>query len=169
MVTGKVHLRLVSLLLIILLLASCASNTLVQLPSTPEAKQAVILSLHPGNTIQYSANGSDNLTEGVLQEVTEDILYIWCDETEIGIATNEIDSLWVRQRSVRSGIKTGALVGGSAVTVCAAWGFLYLNSIGDGSDSGLLLTPLLGLIGAVGGGGIGACVGAAITKWQRLF
>jgi len=169
MVTGKDHLRRVSLSLIILLMASCGSNTLVRLPSTPEEKQSVIMSLHPGNTIQYSANGSDDLNEGVLQEVTEDILYIWCNETEIGIAANEIDSLWLRQRSVRSGIKTGAIIGWSAVTGYAVLGILYLNSTGDVSDSSFFLAPLLGVVGAVGGGGIGACVGAAITKWERLF
>lgn len=169
MVTEKVYLRPVSLSLIILLLVSCGSNTLVQLPSTPEEKQSVILSLHPGNTIQYSANGSDNLNEGVLQEVTEDNLYIWSNETEIGIAANEIDSLWVRQRSVISGMKTGAVIGWSAVTGYAVLAVLYLNSTGEVSDSSFLLAPIFGVVGAVGGGGIGACVGAAITRWERLF
>ena len=169
MVTGKVYLRSVSLSLIFLLLASCGSNTLVQLPSTPEEKQSVIMSLHPGNTIQYSVNGSDNLYQGVLQDVTEDILYIWCNEAETGIATNDIDSLWVSRRSVSSGMKTGAIIGMSAVTAYAVLGILYLNSIGDESDYSLLMAPLIGVVGAVGGGGIGACVGAAITKWERLF
>ena len=169
MVTGKVYLRPVSLALIILLLVSCSSNSLVQLPSTPEEKQSVILSLHPGNTIKYFADGSDNLNEGVLQEISEDIVYIWANETEIGIAVNEIDSLWVRQRCVRSGIKTGAIIGASAVTAYAVMGILYLNSTGDESDYSLLMAPMFGVVGAVGGGGIGACVGAAITRWERLF
>ncbi len=169
MVTGKVILRTVSLALIVILLVSCGSNTLVQLPSTPEQKLSVILSLDPGNTIQYSTNGSDNLIEGVLQEVTGDLLYIWYNDTEIGVATNEIDSLWVRQRSVRSGIKTGAIIGWSAVTGYAILGILYIDGIGDRNYSNLLLAPLIGVVGAVGGGGIGACAGAAITKWERLF
>ena len=169
MVTGKVILRTVSLSLIVILLVSCGSNTLVQLPSTPEQKLSVILSLDPGNTIQYSTNGSDNLIEGVLQEVTGDSLYIWYNDTEIGVATNEIDSLWVRQRSVRSGIKTGAIIGWSAVTGYAILGILYIDGIGDRNYSNLLLAPLIGVVGAVGGGGIGACAGAAITKWERLF
>jgi len=101
--------------------------------------------------------------------VTEDILYIWCNETEIGVAANEIDSLWVRQRSVMSGIKTGAIIGWSAVTGYAVLAILYLNSTGEVSDSSFLLAPIFGVVGAVGGGGIGACVGAAITKWERLF
>ncbi len=169
MVTGKVILRTVSLSLIVILLVSCGSNTLVQLPSTPEQKLSVILSLDPGNTIQYSTNGSDNLIEGVLQEVTGDSLYIWYNDTEIGVATNEIDSLWVRQRSVRSGIKTGAIIGWSAVTGYAILGILYIDGIGDRNYSNLLLAPLIGVVGAVGGGGIGACAGAATTKWERLF
>ncbi len=169
MVTCKVILRTVSLSLIVILLVSCSSNTLVQLPSTPEQKLSVILSLDPGNTIQYSTNGSDNLVEGVLQEVTEDSLYIWCNDTEIGAASNEIDSLWIRQRSVRSGIKTGAIIGWSAVTGYAILAILYIDATGDRSYSNLLLAPLIGVVGAVGGGGIGACAGAAITKWERLF
>ncbi len=169
MVTGKVILRTVSLSLIVILLVSCGSNTLVQLPSTPEQKLSVILSLDPGNTIQYSTNGSDNLIEGVLQEVTGDNLYIWYNNTEIGVATDEIDSLWVMQRSVRSGIKTGAIIGWSAVTGYAILAILYIDAIGDRNYSNLLLAPLIGVVGAVGGGGIGACVGAAITKWERLF
>ncbi len=169
MVTGKVILRTVSLSLIVILLVSCGSNTLVQLPSTPEQKLSVILSLDPGNTIQYSTNGSDNLIEGVLQEVTGDSLYIWYNDTEIGAATNEIDSLWVMQRSVGSGIKTGAIIGWSAVTGYAIMIILYIDGIGDRNYSNLLLAPLIGVVGAVGGGGIGACAGAAITKWERLF
>ena len=169
MVAGMVYLRPVSMSLIVLLLASCGSNTLVQLPSTPAEKQSVIMTLHPGNRIQYSVSGSDNLHEGVLQEVTEDSIYIWCNEAETGVSANEIDSLWVSRRSVRSGMKTGAIIGWSAVTGYAVLGILYLNSLGDVSDSSILLSPLIGVIGAVGGGGIGACVGAAITRWERLF
>jgi len=169
MVTGKVYLRAVSLSLIILLLVSCGSNTLVRLPSTPEEKQSVILSLHPGNTLQYSTNGSDVLNEGVLQEVAGDSLYIWYNDTEIGVATDGIDSLWVMQRSVVSGIKTGAIIGWSAVTGYAILGVLYLDAIGDSSGHVLFLASLASVAGAVGGGGIGACLGAAITKWERLF
>ena len=169
MVTGKVFLRTVSLSLILILLVSCSSNTLVQLPSTPEQKLSVILSLEPGNTIQYSADGSDTLNEGVFQELAEDSLYIWYNGTEFSVATDGIDSLWVRQRSVRSGIITGAAIGGSVVTGFAIWGVLYLSAIGDESGSIFLMIPLLGSVGAVGGGGIGACAGAAITKWERLF
>ncbi|MCK5115305.1 MAG: hypothetical protein KAR44_01815 [Candidatus Aegiribacteria sp.] len=101
--------------------------------------------------------------------MTEDSLYIWCNDTEIGAASNEIDSLWIRQRSVRSGIKTGAIIGWSAVTGYAILAILYIDATGDRSYSNLLLAPLIGVVGAVGGGGIGACAGAAITKWERLF
>jgi hypothetical protein len=169
MVTGKVFLRTVSLSLILILLVSCSSNTLVQLPSTPDQKMSAILSLEPGNTIQYSAYGSDSLNEGVLQEIAGDSLCIWHNGTEFSVATDGIDSLWVRQRSVRTGILTGALTGGIPGIGYGILAVLVAGVEGDDSSSNLLLVPLLGLAGAVGGGGIGACVGAAIPRWERLF
>ena len=129
---------------------------------------SVILSLEPGNTIQYSADGSDNLNEGVLQEVAGDSLYIWCNDNEMGVATDEINSLWVRQRSVRAGIITGAAIAGSVGIGYGILAVLVAGVEGDDSSSNLFLIPLLGLAGAVGGGGIGACVGAAIASWERL-
>ena len=169
MVNSKLFLRTVSAALIVTILASCGSVTVTRLPSTPEQKLSAILSLDLGNTIQYSANGSDDLYEGVLQEVTEDSLYLWRNDAEISIGTGEIDSLWVRQRSVRSGIKTGAIIGWSAVTGYAILSILYIDAIEDKSYANLLLAPLIGLVGAIGGGGVGACAGAAITRWERLF
>ena len=169
MVKGKVYMRMVALSLIILLLVSCGSNTTAQLPSTAVEKQAVILSLHPGNTIKYSVNGSDETIEGVLQEVTEEILYVWSNGTEITIAAGEIDSLWIRERSLGTGVKTGAIIGFAVVTSYALLGISYVIATGDESESSIFLAPLLGVVGAVGCGGIGACVGAAITKWERLF
>jgi len=169
MVTGKVFLRTVSAILIVTILVSCGNNTVIHLPSTPEQRLSAVMSLEPGSTIKYSANGTGNLFEGVLQEVTEDSLYIWCNDTEIGVAANEIDSLWIRQRSVRSGIKTGAIIGWSAVTGYAILSILYIDAIADKNYANLLLAPLIGVVGAIGGGGVGACAGAAITRWERLF
>ncbi len=169
MVNSKLFLRTVSAALIAAMLASCGSVTVTRLPSTPEQRLSAILSLDPGNTLQYSANGSDDLYEGVLQEVTEDSLYLWCNDAEISIGTGEIDSLWVRQRSVRSGIKTGAIIGWSAVTGYAILAILYIDATEDKSYANLLLAPLIGVVGAIGGGGVGACAGAAITRWERLF
>lgn len=169
MVNSKLFLRTVSVALIVTMLASCGSVTVTRLPSTPEQRLSAILSLDPGNTIQYSENGSGDLYEGVLQEVTEDSLYLWCNDAEISIGTGEIDSLWVRQRSVRSGIKTGAIIGWSAVTSYSLLAISYINATGNKDYANLLLAPLIGLVGAIGGGGVGACAGAAITRWDRLF
>jgi hypothetical protein len=33
----------------------------------------------------------------------------------------------------------------------------------------LLLAPLIGVIGGIGGGGAGACIGAATINWERLL
>ena len=169
MVNSTALLRTISAVLIVTLLISCGSVTVTRLPSTPEQRLSAILSLDPGNAIQYSANGSGDLYEGVLQEVTEDSLYLWCNDADISIGTGEIDSLWVRQRSVRSGIKTGAIIGWSAVTGYAILSILYIDATEDKSYSNLLLAPLIGVVGAIGGGGVGACAGAAITRWERLF
>ena len=169
MVNSKALLRAISAVLIVTMLVSCGSVTVTRLPSTPEQRLSAILSLDPGNAIQYSANGSGDLYEGVLQEVTEDSLYLWFNDTEISIATGEIDSLWVRQRSVRSGIKTGAIIGWSTVTGYAIISIFYLDATEGKSYANLLLAPLIGVVGAIGGGGVGACAGAAITRWERLF
>ena len=169
MVTSKVFLRTVSAILIVIILISCGNNTVIHLPSTPEQKLSAILSLDPGTTLRYFLNGSDNADEGVLQEVTEDSLYIWCNGSEISVGANEIDSLWVRQRSVKSGIKTGAIIGWSAVTGYAILSILYIDATADKNYANLLLAPLIGVVGAIGGGGVGACAGAAVTKWERLF
>ncbi len=169
MVTGRIFLQTVSVTLIVIMLVSCGSSTVIHLPSTPEQRLSVILSLDPGNTIKYSENGSGNLFEGVLQEVTEDSLYIWCNDSEISLGTNEMDSLWVQQRSIKSGIKTGAIIGWSAVTGYAILSILYIDATSNINHFNLLLAPLIGVAGGIAGGGIGACAGTAITKWERLF
>ena len=169
MVTGKVFIRTVSVIVTVIMLVSCGSNTVIPLPSTPEQKLSSILSLEPGNTLKYFVNGFGSVNEGVLQEVIGDSLYIWCNASEISIRASEIDSLWVRQRSVISGIKTGAIIGWSAVTGYAILTILYIDTTGDKNYTNLLLAPLIGVVGGIAGGGIGACMGAAITKWERLF
>ena len=169
MVNGKKFLRTVSVILIVIMVVSCGSSTVSQLPSTPEQRLSAILSLDPGNTIKYFDSSSCIVNEGVLQEVTEDSLYIWCNGSEISVGTNEMDSLWVQQRSIKSGIKTGAIIGWSAVTGYAILSILYLDSTSNINHSNLLLAPLIGVAGGIAGGGIGACAGAAITKWERLF
>ncbi len=169
MVNSKALLRAISSVLIATMLASCGSVTVTRLPSTPEQRLSVIMSLDPGNTLKYCTSGSGNASEGVLQEVTEDSLYLWFNDAETSIAAGEIDSLWIRQRSVRSGIKTGAIIGWSAVTGYAILSILYIDATEDKNYSNLLLAPLIGVVGAIGGGGVGACAGAAITRWERLF
>lgn len=169
MVTGKVFIRTVSVTVTVIMLISCGSSTVIHLPSTPEQKLSAILSLDPGNILKYLVNGSGSVNEGVLQEVKGDSLYIWCNGSEISVRTNEIDSLWVRQRSVVSGIKTGAIIGWSAVTGYAILSILYIDATGDKNYTNLLLAPLIGVVGGIAGGGVGACMGAAITKWERLF
>jgi hypothetical protein len=169
MVNGRILLHTVSVTLIVILVLSCASNTVIPLPSTPEQKLFVIMSLDPGNTLKYCAHGSGNAFEGVLQEATEDSMYLWCNDAEISIGTGEIDSLWVRQRSVESGIKTGAIIGWSAVTGYAILTIVYIDATDDRNYANLLLAPLIGVVGAIGGGGVGACAGAAVTRWERLF
>ena len=169
MVTGKVLIPAVSAIVTVIMLVSCGSNTAIYLTSTPEQKLSAILSLDPGNTIKYFVNGSGNVSEGVLQEVMEDSLYIWCNGSEISVRTTEIDSLWVRQRSIGSGIKTGAIIGWSAVTTYAILSILYIDATSDKNYTNLLLAPLIGVVGGIAGGGVGACTGAAIIKWERLF
>lgn len=169
MVTGKVFISTVSVTVTVIMLVSCGSSTVIHQPSTPEQKLSAILSLDSGNILKYLVNGSGSVNEGVLQEVKGDSLYIWCNGSEISVRTNEIDSLWVRQRSVVSGIKTGAIIGWSAVTGYAILSILYIDATGDKNYTNLLLAPLIGVVGGIAGGGVGACMGAAITKWERLF
>ena len=169
MVSSNFFIRTVSVTVSVILLISCGSTAVVRLPSTPGEKQSIILSLNPGNTLRYSVNGSGNVNEGVLQAVTEDSLYIWSNSSEISVGANAIDSLWIRERSVNSGIKTGAIIGWSAVTGYAVLSILYIDETDDRDYANLLLAPLIGIVGGIGGGGIGACFGAAVIKWERLF
>jgi len=148
------------------MLISCGSNTAIPLPSTPEQKLSVILSLDPGNTLKYSANGSGNVNEGVLQEVTSDSLYIWCNEAEISVGTSDIDSLWVSRRLTVYGLKTGAIIGFSIVGGSA---FSIFSLFNEDIRHALPFAAYLAIIGGVGGGGIGACFGAATIRWERLL
>ena len=169
MVKSKVLIRTISVAVTAVMLISCGSTAVINLPATPEEKLSVILSLDPGNTLRYFVNGSDSVNEGILQEVTEDSLCIWINDSEIRVGPNAIDSLWIQERSVRSGIKTGAIIGWSAVTGYAVLSILYIDETDDKDYANLLLAPLIGVVGGIGGGGIGACFGAGILRWERLI
>jgi hypothetical protein len=83
------------------------------------------------------------------------------------LAVAEIDSLWVRTTSVRTGAYVGALAAG--IPSLGFWWWVC-NEVGDGGgcvESEVVVG--LSLAGAAVGAGLGALIGSSIPRWQLRY
>jgi hypothetical protein len=100
----------------------------------------------------------------VLRLATEDS--VW------SVPAASVDTLWVRGRSTRSGAVIGA-VSGALLLGAAALGFVTACTEGPSEDPceprGVRAQVVLGgaALGALGGGGAGALVGALVPRWRQ--
>lgn len=89
---------------------------------------------------------------------------------EAALPLTDLRALWVRGRAT----KTGALIGaGTGFVVGALFGLLVEAIADEGDDDGFGASAgaalAVGGIFAIGGGGVGAAIGAALPKWHRKY
>jgi hypothetical protein len=81
-------------------------------------------------------------------------------------STATLDSLWVRGTSA----KRGAIIGSITLGIAGMGLGVFANAVAcesDGGDSCPEAIPILGVLGAAGGGLLGALIGSAIPSWHR--
>jgi len=156
--------RLITFIMTLMLLLSCGVPSVSRNGLTAEElRNFAVMSLEPGDVIRYALAGSNQRIEGVVQQIDPDGLHIHSDDRLSFVATDTIEWLWVRRRSLKTGALIGAVPGFLVVTVFGAIG---LGSFEDGS---MLLAPLLGCVGALITGTAGGTIGAVIPHWELLF
>ena len=147
-----------------MILLSCGTQSVSRTDLTAEElRDFALISLEPGDVIRYALEGSNQRIEGVVQQVGQEGLYVHSDDETVFLATDSIEWLWLRRRSLKTGALVGAIPGFVAVTAFAAIG------LGSFDDGNLLLAPLLGCVGALITGTAGASIGAVIPRWELLF
>ncbi len=158
------RIRLITSLMLLMFLLSCGTQSVSRTDLTPdELRDFAVMSLEPGDVIRYALEGSSQRIEGVVQQIDPNGLYVHSDDETVFLATDSIEWLWIRRRSLKTGALVGAIPGFVAVTAFAAIG------LGSFNDGNMLLAPLLGCVGALVTGTAGATIGAAIPRWELLF
>lgn len=89
-------------------------------------------------------------------------------DATVSVPLAGVDSIWVRGRATKTGAIVGASVGAIGTAVFVGWlaaGLCEVDCEGAGARGALVGFGL----GAVGGGLVGAAIGAAIPKWRLRF
>jgi len=107
-----------------------------------------------GQRVRIRAGG-DGFVQGWISNSPNLVTLRTADRSTIEVPAPGVDSLWVRGTHAR----TGALVGGVAGLGLGA--FLVTNS-----NPYTARNTVAGGLGLVGGGVIGALIGAAVPRWQ---
>ena len=138
-----------------------------QTPVQPDsARFAALARLGPGTRVRLHSRDLGRLEGRVVASSPSTLsLNAGGRLTDVRVAT--LDSLWVRGTAAKTGAIVGAIPGAVAGLVMGT----IANELGckdDGGDPCPEAIPLLGALGAVSGGVLGALVGAAIPRWRRL-
>lgn len=163
MVASK-RIRLMTATMTLVFLLSCGTQTVNRNNLTvEELKDLAIMSLEPGDAIRYTLAESNQRVEGVVQQTGPDGLHAHSNDEIVFLATDSIEWLWIRRRSVKTGALIGAIPGFVVTTVFFAIG------LGSLDESILPAAPLCGCVGALATGTAGAAIGAVVPRWELLF
>jgi hypothetical protein len=135
--------------------------------ATVQNRQVAIQALGLGQHIRVATKTRQ--FEGRFGGVDTTGLRITLDSAVTAVALADIDRLWVRGRSTKTGGLAGALAG---ALIGAGVGFFLAGVTCEDSDcaaSSRGAAFVIGLGGAGAGALVGAIVGSAIPKWHRRF
>ena len=148
----------------VLILPSLGSAQTPNGPRLDRNRQEVFQSLRDSQWVRLAGTGLSR-HDGRVLDVTPTEIVLSPEQQPIRVAATSIDTVWTRRHSaVRGGIVGGLLLGALGAVVGA--------SIGESSNDDY--DPAVGALvfggaGLVGGGLLGALVGAGIPRWHREY
>ena len=140
--------------------------------STPEKdeqqkRSEAIARLKPGRLVRIHAQNIGEIV-GKYHSSNPDSLFISKDTVKSGVPVSDIEALWVRGRATGKGAVVGGIVVGAFGTII---GIAVNSSEGFFGCSGDCpeFILLCGIVGAAGGGLVGAGIGSAFPKWHLRY
>ncbi len=140
---------------------------LLLVPAALSAQRADSVPIfRPGAVLRAELSGGERV-QGLLVSQDQVALTLRQDHAQRRVASAELGRVWVRERSTR----TGAIVGGIAGAVSGGVLFNIVARVAcESSDCQIAGATLVGVgVGALGGGLVGAVIGAAIPHWRLRF
>jgi hypothetical protein len=132
-----------------------------QTGGTSVMRQSAIESLHDSQWVRLTTPGLGR-SEGRLLARNPTELILSPAPRTVRIPAADIDTIWTRGSSTRTGLLVGALLG-------AGLGVVAASALGEADvDRGTLMAASIGL-GTAGGGLLGALFGTAVPRWKRSY
>ena len=132
-------------------------------------RRAELLQQVPAGTeLRVQVGGERNI--GRLVRVGSDTLFLSFGAVPIA----SLEDVWLRQRATRKGLRIGATAGAIGGLAYGAFLALLFEAFceTDCEDYGFaeaaLITGAIGALGMVGGGALGAAIGASLPEWVSL-
>jgi hypothetical protein len=135
---------------------------LAQTPKPIPAQQPLLEVLSDSQWIRVSSTGQARREARLLEHSTTEVV-LDLEPQPLRIPVTSIDTLWERRTASKTGAWVGGLVGAGVGILVAT------QAVEKGETPPADYIGLFAIGGAVGGGLLGALVGRAFPKWQRLY
>ena len=124
-------------------------------------RQTAIESLHDSQWVRLTSPGAGRRDGRILARNPTELILSPAPEP-VRVPAADIDTIWTRGSSTKTGLIVGALLG-------AGLGIVAGSALGEAdSPRGELMGATIGL-GMAGGGLLGALFGTAVPRWKRSY